>query len=253
MSHIGTPLVRLEAVDSTNAYASRELAQGRAGHGLVITAARQRAGRGQRGREWHDTPGKDLLMSAVLIPDRMPAMAQFSLAKAAALAVVDTLAEVFRASGKNPSGIRVKWPNDVLVDGLKVSGILIANEIKGDRVASAIVGIGINVNSTDLDGELRATSLFIETGTELDLPIVLERLCANLQKWWDRIGDQEPVIASAYLDLLWTRDRFTGFILDDRPFTARPLDVDGQGRLIVEDEAGNVMAYGLDRLRHMGR
>jgi BirA family biotin operon repressor/biotin-[acetyl-CoA-carboxylase] ligase len=253
MSPIGTPLVRLDAVDSTNAYASRQLALGNAGHGMVITAARQRAGRGQRGREWHDSPGKDHLMSAVLLPERMPAMAQFDLAKAAALAVVDTLGEVFRASGKDTSGIRVKWPNDVLVDGLKVSGTLIANEIKGDRVASAIVGIGINVNGTDLDGELKATGLCIETGMQQDVSALLERLCAHLQKWWDRIGDHEGTIASAYLDLLWTRDRFTGFILDDRPFTARPLDVDGQGRLIVEDEAGRVAAYGLDRLRHMRR
>jgi BirA family biotin operon repressor/biotin-[acetyl-CoA-carboxylase] ligase len=243
----------LASVDSTNAYASRQLAQGKAGHGLVVTAAKQTAGRGQRGREWHDSPGKDLLMSVVLIPERMPAMAQFNLAKAAALAVVDTLSEVFRAHGKDPSALRVKWPNDVLVDGLKVSGILIANEIKGDRVASAIVGIGINVNSTDLDGELRATSLLIETGAEQDLAALLQRLCAHLQKWWERIGDADRTIASAYLDLLWTRDRFTGFILDDRPFLARPLGVDDQGRLIVEDEAGNVTAYGLDRLRHMTR
>ena len=253
MAHIGTPLVHLNTVDSTNAYASRELAQGRSGPGMVVTAAKQTAGRGQRGREWHDSPGKDLLMSVVLTPERMPAMAQFALAKAAALAVVDTVSEVFRATGKDTSGIRVKWPNDVLVDGLKVSGILIANEIKGDRVASAIVGIGINANSTDLEGELRATSLCIETGVEQDLDALLERLCAHLQKWWDRIGEQDGAIASSYLDLLWTRDRFTGFILDDRPFLARPLDVDEQGRLIVEDEAGNVAAYGLDRLRHLAR
>ncbi|MEO8734644.1 MAG: biotin--[acetyl-CoA-carboxylase] ligase [Flavobacteriales bacterium] len=252
MSHIGTPLVRLDTVDSTNAYAAHQLAWGRASHGMVITAARQSAGRGQRGREWHDSPGKDLLMSVVLLPERMPAMAQFDLAKAAALAVVNTLTEVFKASGKDPSGIRVKWPNDVLVDGLKVAGILIANEIKGDHVASAIVGIGINVNSTDFDGELRATSLYIETGVEQDLSSLQVRLCAHFQLWWDRIDDPRA-IASAYLDRLWTRDRFTGFILDDQHFTARPLDVDEQGRLIVEDEAGKVAAFGLDRLRHAAR
>ena len=252
MSHIGTPLVRLDTVDSTNAFAAHQLAWGRASHGMVITAARQSAGRGQRGREWHDSPGKDLLMSVVLLPERMSAMAQFDLAKAAALAVVDALTEVFQACGKDPSVIRVKWPNDVLVNGLKISGILIANEIKGEHVASAIVGIGINVNSTDFDGELRATSLCIETGMEQDLEALQARLCARLQIWWDRIGDPRA-IASAYLDRLWTRDRFTGFILDDQPFTARPLDVDEHGRLIVEDEGGKVAAYGLDRLRHTVR
>jgi BirA family biotin operon repressor/biotin-[acetyl-CoA-carboxylase] ligase len=247
---IGHSVVRLTTVDSTNTYAAEKLALGELRHGTVIVAREQTGGKGQRGRSWKDIPGLDLLASVVLVPAGMPVMSQFELGKAAALAVHDVVSGALRAADRDVSGARIKWPNDVLVDDRKIAGILIENEVRGERVASSIIGIGINVNSTDLERNPNATSLRTATGGTHGLDAILKALCERLQYWLGRVGKDGRPVASAYIALLWTKDRFTEFILDGQAINARPLDVDDQGRLIVEDEAGHVAAYGMERLRH---
>ena len=106
MARIGEIIHRLSTVDSTNNYAAKGISEGRFAHGTVILAKEQTQGRGQRGRQWLTAPGLDLAMSVVLLPERLPAMAQFSLAKAAALAVHDVVAEVLATAGKKPGGER---------------------------------------------------------------------------------------------------------------------------------------------------
>lgn len=249
MHTIGERIIRLDSLDSTNNYAAMLLARHELCHGTVILAKEQTAGQGQRGRQWHTAPGLDLAMSVVLLPPRLPVMEQFTLGKAAALAVHDVVAEALGANGAGGAELRIKWPNDVLIGRSKVSGILIANEVKGAQVASSVVGIGLNVNSSGLDSSLAATSLLQETGRSHDLEDLLERLCRRLQHWWSLVGSDDPAIAAAYTQLLWARGRFAEFTLDGAGISARPLDVDASGRLIVEDEAGAVAAYGLERLR----
>lgn len=249
MRTIGQEIVRLATVDSTNKYAAKGLSNGQFGHGAVIMAHAQTAGEGQRGHQWHTAPGLDIALSVVLLPKALPAMGQFAVAKAAALAVHDTVAEALQTAGKNPAEARIKWPNDVLIGRNKVAGILIVNELLGSKVVSSIAGIGINVNSTGLDSDLAATSLLLETGIRSELEVVLAKLCASMERWWGLVENEEPAIASAYSARLWAKGRFAEFIRDGKPFHARPLDVDAAGRLLVEEETGKVAAYGLERLR----
>lgn len=246
---IGHRVVQLDTVDSTNGYAAEGLAKGMWAHGTVIMAREQTAGRGQRGRAWTTAPGLDLAASLVLLPPRFPAMEQFALAKAAALAVHDVVAEALADAATAPAQVRIKWPNDVLVDRRKIAGILIANEIKGPWLASAIVGVGLNVNSNGLPPELAATSLTQETGQQHDVDGLLARLCQRMEHWWRCQAARPAEVAAAYADRLWARNRFSSFTLDGAPFTARPLDVDDAGRLIVEEPEGRTVAYGLERLR----
>jgi BirA family biotin operon repressor/biotin-[acetyl-CoA-carboxylase] ligase len=249
MPAIGNRIIRLASVDSTNNYAAKGIAAGELDHGTVILARDQTAGQGQRGRDWITAPGLDIAMSVVLLPENLPVPGQFNLAKAAALAVHDVVADVLRQAGLDAGSVRIKWPNDVLIDRRKVAGILIANELQGNLVASAIVGIGMNVNSTGLDNALGATSLLLETGTMQDTDAVALALCARLEHWWQRLDAVPGEVEAAYAERLWAKGRFAAFTLDDAEFTARPLEVDAMGRLIVEDELGRVAAYGLERLR----
>lgn len=242
-------MIRLSTVDSTNNYAATGLARHELGHGTAILAMEQTAGQGQRGRQWRSAPGLDLAMSVVLLPEHLPVMEQFTLSKAAALAVHDVVAEVLATAGRDVEAVRIKWPNDVLIGHSKVSGILIANEVKGAQVASSVVGIGLNVNSSRFDPAFGATSLRQETGRRHDVEDLAGRLCRRMQHWWTLVGGDDPAIATAFTRLLWARGRFADFTLDGAEWTARPLDVDAHGRLIVEDEGGAVAAYGLERLR----
>lgn len=240
---IGAQWVELPSVDSTNKYAAEALRLSKLRHGAVILAHEQTGGRGQRGRTWHAAPGLDLTCSIVLQPTALKADEQFRIAQAAALAVHAVVAESVAGD------VRVKWPNDILVDRAKVAGILIQNELAGERIASTIIGIGLNVNSTDMDPEHRATSLRLATGTVFQLPTIAERLCRALEAHWHLLGTDAQELGRRYLERLWSRGRWAAAELDGNPLMVRPMDVDGHGRIIVELEAGDVVAYGLDRLR----
>lgn len=249
MPRIGDTVLRLASVDSTNNYAAKGVAEGRFGHGTVILALEQTQGRGQWNREWLTAPGLDLAMSVVLLPEKLPAMAQFALAKAAALAVHGVVAELLANAGKNAAEVRIKWPNDILVDRSKVAGILIENELQGSWVASSVVGIGLNVDSRGMESGMAATSLRQETGRAMGLDPVLNKLCSTLETWWQKVAVEDETISTAYAGHLWAKGRFADFSLDGKEHRARPLDVDAVGRLIVEEEDGTVRAYGMERLR----
>lgn len=246
---IGHRVIQLDSVDSTNKYAATALARHELEHGTAILALEQTAGHGQRGRAWGTTPGMDLATSVVLLPVALAAADQFLLARVAALAVYDVVADCLGRSQPKGNEVRIKWPNDILVGRNKVAGILIENELKGPWVSSAVVGIGLNVNSTGWPEAYRATSLYQETRTTQALAVMLERTCARLEHWWQVMTKSPGQLTEAYAGKLWALGRFAEFTLDGMPFNARPLDVDASGRLLVESESGAVAAYGLERLR----
>lgn len=244
---IGYPVISFDSLESTNKTAAELLRLSKVQHGAVILAHEQTEGRGQRGRTWIAAPGLDLTMSVVLEPAQLRAEDQFVLGKIAALAVSDV---VLMLTGKE---VRIKWPNDVLVERHKVAGILIQNEVLGERVQSSILGIGINANSSGLPEELMATSLLLEAGRTVDLTVLLHHVCTALEARYTAWKDHPAALATAYTDRLWARGRWSELLLDGRPLLARPLDVEDSGRLIVEHEDGQILAYGLDRLRFAPR
>lgn len=161
MSHdtFGEPLQHYELVGSTNEVAIK-WAREDAPHGAVVTAESQTHGRGRRGRSWSSPAGKGLYLSLVLRPDLAPAHVP-QLTILAALAVARTVEQF--------SGLQAdtKWPNDVLLNGRKIAGVLCEAEWKDGRLGFAVVGIGLNVNfrAEDLPERVLfpATSLLIET------------------------------------------------------------------------------------------
>lgn len=244
---IGHPILAFDTLESTNKTAAELLNLSKVQHGAVILAREQTAGRGQRGRSWISEPGDDLMMSVVLKPARLRADEQFALGKVAALAV----AEVLRALV--PGDVRIKWPNDILVDRLKIAGILIKNEVVGELVQSSVVGIGINANSHDFPETLVATSVLLESGRKVDLAVLLDQMCKTLDRRWKAYEAGGEGLAEEYVGQLWARGRWAELVLDGLPVMGRPMDVDRHGRLIVELEGGEVAAYGLDRLRFAPR
>lgn len=246
-SIIGGQLLEYDSLESTNKTAAELLALSKVRHGAVVLAHEQTDGRGQRGRSWISRSGLDITISIVLRPEGLRADAQFALAKIAALAVHDVVSHAV------PGEVRIKWPNDVLIERRKVSGILIKNEVIGELVMSSIVGIGLNVNSTGLDPDLVGTSLAMEGGRSVDRITLFGTLCERFEHWWLRWGQDREHGLDAYSERLWARGRWTDVVLDEQPISVRPMDVDATGRLIVEHEDGRVLAYGLDRLRFAPR
>ena len=167
-----------DVLDSTNEEARRRLGAA-APAGTVVWARRQQAGRGRRGRAWVSEEG-NLFCSIILRPDCPPAEAT-QLSLAVALAVADTAAAVL---GKSVP-VAVKWPNDVLVGGRKLAGILLESDGSTMHGATAlVVGVGINVAHAPAATEFPATSLAEAGVVGLTVEAVLARLLDRLLHWY---------------------------------------------------------------------
>ncbi len=169
--------------------AARQAALGGAPEGAVVLAGRQTAGRGRLKRAWL-SPRGCLTFSLVLYPEtpRLP-----FLVMASALAVAEAIETLA------PLKTEIKWPNDVLIKGKKVSGILIDTGLKEGGPNYAVIGIGLNVNVNLADcPEIAdiATSLSAETGRELSRAAVLRELCARFENWYEALREGAPVLAA---------------------------------------------------------
>ena len=179
-SFIGTRLYLHEELGSTNT-AAMELVKGGAEEGTVVVAETQTEGRGRMGRAWHSPKGLNLYFSLVLRPSK-PIRDVVWLGLAAAVAVAKTIEQ----HADLPA--RVKWPNDVLVNGRKVAGLLLEQGVQGEKTEFLILGIGINLNmrEEDFPAELRATatSLRIQGGKIFDRVRFFQELLAALETWY---------------------------------------------------------------------
>jgi len=157
---IGKSYVYLESVDSTSSYLAA-MEPDEAVHGAVVAADRQTAGRGRMQNTWYSPPGTNLYFSILLRPDIVPLKAPHL-----ALVTAAALVKVFKQKypGLHPT---VKWPNDILVQGRKLAGILCEMQSDEDRVRRVIIGIGINVNgkSESYPLELRERSISLRDAT----------------------------------------------------------------------------------------
>ena len=166
-----------DEIDSTNEEA-RRLANAGAPHGTVVWARRQTAGRGRRGRSWVSEPG-NLFVSFLLRPSR-PAAEAAQISFLSALAVGEAL-DRFRPAD---SLLAYKWPNDVLLDGAKVSGILLESAAGGPTgLAWLVVGIGINLAHHPDDVERPAAHVGAGTTPDAVLPVLAGRLAHWLARW----------------------------------------------------------------------
>jgi BirA family transcriptional regulator, biotin operon repressor / biotin---[acetyl-CoA-carboxylase] ligase len=212
VSRLGRPRLHLRQTGSTNDRA-RALAAAGAPHGTLVTTGLQTAGRGRQGRSWTTPPDRALLMSLVLrAPDRL-------LPLAAAVAVAET-------AGPDAA---IKWPNDVLLGGRKIAGILAEAR---PQEGWAVLGMGINValRPEDFPEELRAGAGSLGLDPR-DVEGFLERLLATLERTL-------PLEPAALLDAWRARDALSGREIAWAGGAGRAAGIDGDGRLVVELSGG---------------
>ena len=182
---------RFDSVSSTNDVA---LQMADAPEGTVIVAGEQTAGKGRLGRKWSSPPGEGLYLSIILRPP-LPYNKLWQMAFVVSLAACEAIR---RVSGLDA---RIKWPNDILVGGRKICGILIETRGHGDAETrgSAIVGIGINVNNQSFSPDLNATSLAIELSRAISMADVENALLACLDaRYTQFLADGFPPILEAW-------------------------------------------------------
>jgi BirA family biotin operon repressor/biotin-[acetyl-CoA-carboxylase] ligase len=236
---LGARLEVFDELDSTNLYAERLGHEG-APDGTVVIADRQTAGRGRLGRSFFSPGGRSLYFSVLLRPSMPPEHVPRHVF-AAAVAVAETV----RANLPERCAVEIKWPNDVLIDGRKTSGINLPAHFEGSRVVFAVLGIGVNVNlaEEELPEELRAiaTSVRIAVGKPLDRVRFGEELLVQLEARLDQVRADT---FAAVLDRYRNSFRMAGAkVRIGGPGVAREvigtvLGVDEEGALLVQPPNG---------------
>ena len=223
-------LVYCDRVGSTNDEAKRVARDG-AVEGTVVWAREQTAGRGRLGHVWASPPG-NLYFSLILRPNCPPH-------HAAQLGFVATLA-VGNALGALLPGLEelsYKWPNDVLVNGSKIAGILLESEMtKPNELAFLIIGVGINLASSPRLAEYPATSVSEESLGEVRSAAMLEEFCRHFHCWeklWSEKGFAP--IRAAWLAHAASHRELIRVRLSTRTLYGRFLDIDDLGALLLED------------------
>lgn len=249
----GSDILFLKETDSTNNELKR-LAAGGAPEGTVVIAERQLSGRGRRGRTWELDEGKGIAMSILLRPDIAPANIQ-AVTLAASSAVVRALEPYTKTKPE------IKWPNDILLSGKKVCGILTEMTAEPDRILSIIVGIGLNVfqQEEDFPGNLKetATSIALNSSGPVSRSMLASGILEEFEDLYlDFIHRQST---AKFLDIWRSFSCTIGcdiiIIQGERTWHAKALDVLEDGCLLVEsaDGARQAIASGEISIRKVNK
>ena len=217
--------------------------------GACVVADEQTAGRGRRARTWHSSPGDGLYMSILFLP-RSDASSRLPLTGLlAAVAVAETLIE------RGVAGVDIKWPNDVLVKGRKISGVLAEAVSAGSGSPRLILGIGVNLNHRSFPPELSesATSLAIETGERVVVEEFRDRLLEKIARWyelWLR-GASASIIDRWSRLSTYARGQQVVVALEDEKLTGVTdgLTETGALRLVVDGGVRTILAGEVTKLR----
>lgn len=241
---MGKNLLILPECPSTNTFAAELSQSGQAPEGTVIIAHNQTAGRGQRGNTWEAGKGLNLTLSVILHPVFLKVPDQFLLNKAVSLAVqalVQTHTDL---------PVRVKWPNDIMIGDRKTCGILIENQITGDKLNRSIVGIGLNVNQTEfsLPG---ATSISVGAKKTLELPKVFEDLLQSIEwRYLQLKSNQTAKLNEDYKAMMYWINEPHHFLVDNEMIVGIIRGVDENGKLIA-DINNTLRSFDLKQIKYL--
>lgn len=229
---IGRRVLFFDELESTNVYCKQHGEE--LENGTLVVAEAQDAGKGSRGRGWQSPGGVAIYMSVLLKPD-IPPMHAPRLTLVMALSVVRAL----RGMGIEA---QIKWPNDVVINGKKLVGILTEMSSEVDYIHHVVIGVGINVLTPYFPEEIaqRATSLYIETGRRYSRAALTAAVMDCFEKDYEAFLQTEDLsqLLEQYRQFSATIGRDVRILARGNEYTAKALDVDKDGQLLVEKENG---------------
>ncbi len=232
----GHPVVYYDEIDSTNTRAKELGDKGDfKNHGTLFVADRQVAGKGRRGRAWDSPSGSSISMTILLHPEMMPNKAS-ELTLIMALAVEEGVEKV---TGLKPG---IKWPNDIILSGKKICGILTEMSAEIDYINYVVIGVGINVNMEAFPEEIEkvATSLKNESGAEVKRADLVAATMESFEKFYEIFMETQDLsgVMDHYNGLLLNRNQKVRVLEPGHEYEAMALGINSSGELIVRLEDG---------------
>jgi BirA family biotin operon repressor/biotin-[acetyl-CoA-carboxylase] ligase len=232
---VGKVQQRFNSINSTNSYATELLSKTRPIEGTAIIADHQTEGKGQFDSIWESNSNENILMSIILYPEILEVNSQYMITCFVSLAVSNVIGKILPEKA-----VKIKWPNDIFCGDSKVAGILIQNTLKGKKLKSSVIGIGINVNQKKFPSNVpNATSIQMEHGHEFDLEEIRELVFEELEKRYRDLKENREKVRREYIQNLYGIGIEKNFKrLNGLNFKGRIIGIDNYGFLIIESAYG---------------
>lgn len=243
--NLAKTILYFKSLDSTNDYLKSLVQAGAVDHGTVVDCEEQTAGKGMHDNKWDSKVGQNIHLSVYIKPQELEAREQFLISQAVACALFDFLSHHLRVHK-----IQIKWPNDLLVDRAKISGILIENFIQGKYVDGSVIGIGININQEQFPYTYQrmATSLSVESKKQFELKLLKQELYQCLEKRMNQIRSNQTQLQFDYITNLYAFDQEENIDWGEGKQAAKVHRLDEWGRIYLKSKGEIKGAFSIKEL-----
>jgi len=234
--------IKLNAIDSTNSFLKELVLNSAVENFTVVVTDRQLKGRGQQGNSWVSESFKSLIFSVFVTFDNFDVLDNKYLNFAVSLAIFDALQE------ESIPWLSIKWPNDILSGNKKICGVLIENSLKGSKISSSVIGIGLNVNQTSFPDSLKkASSLKLLSNKDFKLEKLLESIVSKLKSKIEILNARDfKRLEIEYLNVLYKKNIPTMFKNSkDVLFMGMINGISKEGKLQIVLEDESVQEFGI--------
>ena len=238
---VGTEICYFDVTDSTNTQA-KSLGEGDAPNGTLVVAGKQESGRGRRGRSFESPAGTGIFMTLLLRPEIEPQNASM-------LTLVSALAVAKGIEHMVDLPVQIKWPNDIVINGKKVCGILTEMSAQMDYVNYIVIGIGINVGNEEFPEEIKdvATSIYLESGKHVNRAMLIEKIWEEFEDYYELYEKTQDVssLVKEYDSYLVNRGQKVRVLDSKEPYEGKAMGITDRGELIVDTwEARRLVSAG---------
>lgn len=238
---VGNEIYYYDVTDSTNTQA-KSLGEKEAPDGTLVVADKQENGRGRRGRSFESPAGTGIFMTLLLKPEIEPGNASM-LTLVTAMAVAKGIQKIADLQ------VQIKWPNDIVIHGKKVCGILTEMSAQMDYVNYIVIGVGINVHNEEFPEEIKdiATSIYLESGKHINRAMLIETIWEEFEYYYDLYIETQDLskIVKEYDSYLVNRNEKVRVLDPKEPYEGKAMGITERGELIVDTwEARRLVSAG---------
>jgi BirA family biotin operon repressor/biotin-[acetyl-CoA-carboxylase] ligase len=247
---LGNQILWLNQVDSTNDFALNLISSNLPESGTVVATTNQLKGRGQRGNNWSVNANENVCFSIILTKLSIDVSQQFIMNMAVAVGLRNFIAAELKSEN-----VSIKWPNDILVNGDKIAGILIENTLTGATINNLIVGIGMNINQVDFNSEgynRKPTSFAMHTQKKYDVKLMLDILLPHINALVIAFFSKNfSKIKAEYHQHLYQHHVFVNYQYQEETLNLKIVEADERGLLCLIDRNGVLIKVNLQELRFL--
>ena len=237
-------IIKLDAIDSTNSYLKKLLTKESLDDLTVVISKHQTKGKGRNGNIWANDASLNLAFSIYKRFNSLNINNKFILNLISSIAVFHLLSE------NKLNKLTIKWPNDIMSENKKISGILIENSVKGNFINHSVIGVGVNVNQRKFKNLPNATSMFIQTGREFSLDTLASRLGEIFCKKFLQYEKNEGALLKYYNNQLFLKNTDSNFITKDgKRFSGKITRINKNGELVIMKADNREVNYTENEIR----